>query len=110
MWKIVRGGEERGMPRSKAKGETKKKLPDMTNWTAREIHEFWKTHSSADYWGETEEVEAEVRRRPRRSVSIKLSDEDIQALKRIAEERGIGYTTLLRMWIKEKLHEAHIAS
>ena len=94
------------MPKPKAKT----KLPDMTDWTAKEIHEFWKAHSSADYWDETEEVEVEVRRRPRRSVSVKLSEEDIQALKRIAEEKGVGYTTLLRIWIKEKLREAQAAS
>lgn len=82
-----------------------KKLPDMSDWTAKQIHEFWKTHSSADYWTQTEEVEVEVRRRPRRPVSVKLSDQDIEALKRIAEERGLGYTTLLRIWIKERLHE-----
>lgn len=82
-----------------------KKLPDMSNWTAKEIHEFWKTHSSADYWDQTEEVEVEVTRHPRRPVSIKLSEQDVQALKRIAQKRGLGYTTLLRIWIKERLHE-----
>lgn len=83
----------------------KRSLPDMSDWTAKQIHEFWKTHSSADYWDQTEEVSVEVRRRPRRPVSVKLSDPDIEALKRIAQERGLGYTTLLRIWIKEKLHE-----
>jgi len=82
-----------------------KKLPDMSDWTAKQIHEFWKKHSSANYWDQTEEVEVEVRRRPRRPVSVKLSDHDIEALKRIAEERGLGYTTLLRIWIKERLHK-----
>lgn len=38
-----------------------KKLPDMSDWTAKEVHEFWKTHSSADYWDQTEEVEVESR-------------------------------------------------
>lgn len=89
---------------------TRKKLPDMTNWTARQIHEFWKTHSSADYWDETEEVEVEVCKRPRRPVSVKLSDSDVKALKRIASEKGMGYTTLLRVWIKDKLREAQTAS
>ena len=82
-----------------------KKLPDMSSWTAKEIHEFWKAHSSADYWDQTEEVEVEVARHPRRPVSVKLSEQDVQALKRIAQKRGLGYTTLLRIWIKEKLHE-----
>jgi predicted DNA binding CopG/RHH family protein len=76
-----------------------KKLPNMTEWTAKEIHKFWKTHSSADYWDETAEVEVEVRQHPRRPVSVKLSDEDVRALKRIAEEKGIGHTTLIPMWI-----------
>lgn len=33
-----------------------KKLPDMSDWTAKEVHEFWKTHSSADYWDQTNEA------------------------------------------------------
>jgi predicted DNA binding CopG/RHH family protein len=95
------------MPKTKTKS---KKLPDMSDWTAKEIHEFWKTHGSADYCDETEEVEVEVRKRPRRPVSVKLSHEDVKALKRIAEEKGMGYTTLLRIWIKERLHETQAAS
>ncbi|OGF52802.1 MAG: hypothetical protein A2Z21_00670 [Candidatus Fraserbacteria bacterium RBG_16_55_9] len=88
---------------------TKKRLPDMSNWTAKQIHEFWKTHSSADYWEEMSEVEVEVRRRPRQPVSVKLSEEDVAALKRIAVKKGMGYTTLLRVWIKEKLHATKAA-
>lgn len=88
---------------------TKKKLPDMSNWTAMQIHEFWKTHSSADYWEETREVDVVVRRRPRQPISVKLSEADVEALKRIAAEKGMGYTTLLRVWIKERLHAAKVA-
>jgi hypothetical protein len=29
--------------------------------------------------------------------------EDIQALKTVAEEKGIGHTTLVRMWVKERI-------
>ncbi len=85
--------------------ERPRKLPDMNEWTAREIHEFWKAHSSADYWDETEEVKVGLSTRPRRPVSVKLSEADVEALKELAAERGVGYTTLLRMWIKEKLRE-----
>ena len=81
----------------------------MSDWTAKQIHEFWKTRSSADYWEDTEEVEVEVLRRPRQPVSVKLSEEDLEIIKRIAAEKGMGYTTLLRVWIKEKLHAAKAA-
>lgn len=87
----------------------RKRLPDMSQWTAKQIHEFWKTHSSANYWDETEEVEVTVRKRARKPVSVKLSEADLKLLKRIARERGLGYTTLLRLWIKEKLRQAQLA-
>jgi len=91
------------MPKTK-KSKTKK-LPDMTDWSEEEIHEFWKTHDSADYWEETEPVEIKAERPRQRAVSVKLDERDITRLKRIAREKGIGHTTLIRMWIKEKLKE-----
>jgi predicted DNA binding CopG/RHH family protein len=41
----------------------------------------------------------------KRALSVWLTEEDIEALKRIAHERGIGHTTLVRMWVREKLKE-----
>ncbi len=35
-----------------------------------------------------------------------LTEEDLEQLKAIAREKGIGHTTLVRMWVKEKLKEA----
>jgi len=82
-----------------------KKLPDMTDWSEEEIHEFWKTHDSADYWEETEPIDIKAERPRQRAVSVKLDERDITRLKRIAREKGIGHTTLIRLWIKEKLKE-----
>ncbi len=63
------------------------------------IGEFWDTHSLADYWDQTYEVEFEVRI-PRR-VRIEA---DLFA--RIAEEsrqRGISAETLVNLWLAERL-------
>ncbi|MFB6273420.1 MAG: hypothetical protein ABEL51_11055 [Salinibacter sp.] len=38
-----------------------------------------------------------------RAVSVWLTDEDIAQLKQIAQEKGIGHTTLVRMWVKAYL-------
>ena len=38
-----------------------------------------------------------------RAVSFWLAHEDIHALKTIAQEKGVGHTTLVRMWVKERL-------
>ncbi|MFB6271371.1 MAG: hypothetical protein ABEL51_00610 [Salinibacter sp.] len=40
-----------------------------------------------------------------RAVSVWLADEDVAQLKVIAHEKGIGHTTLIRMWIRERLTE-----
>lgn len=49
-------------------------------------------------------------RRPRRThrlepVAIRLDEETLTQLREIAQERGIGPTTLARMWILEHLRE-----
>ena len=33
----------------------------------------------------------------------------LNGVKRLARQKGLPYTVLLRMWIKEKLHEAQAA-
>ena len=49
---------------------------------------------------------AGARRRNKRALSVWLTEEDIEQLRAIAKEKGIGHTTLVRMWVREKL-EAH---
>jgi transposase-like protein len=69
--------------------------------TYEEIGEFWDTHSLADYWDQTYEVEFEVRIPRRHRVSI-----DAEAFDRITEvarHRGITSETLINLWIAERL-------
>lgn len=72
--------------------------------TIEEIAEFWETHSLADYWEQTHEVEFEVRARRRRRVTL---DPDVYAgLERHARERGILPETLVNLWLLERLQES----
>lgn len=96
------------MAKAKAepKSKNKKKLPDMTDWSDEEIAQFWETHSSADYWEELEPVAVEIVRPEKAVVALRLDKPLVEQVKAIAAAKGIGYTTLLRVWIKEKLLEA----
>jgi|GEM_PF-5388393 len=38
-----------------------------------------------------------------RALSVWFLEEDIERLKEIARQKGIGHTTLVRMWVKERL-------
>jgi len=36
---------------------------------------------------------------------VRLGPDDIKSVEKIAERKGLSYTSLLRMWIKEDLNE-----
>jgi hypothetical protein len=81
------------------------KLPDMTDWSDQQIHEFWKSHDSADYWEETKPVQVVAIRR-QRVVPVRLDERDIISLKKLAQQLGVDPALLIRRWIKEKLQAA----
>jgi hypothetical protein len=55
--------------------------------TPEEIAEFWHSHSLADYWDETHEIEFEVRAKRRRRVT--LDPEVYVELEAQARARGV---------------------
>ncbi len=69
--------------------------------TLEEIGEFWDTHSIADYWDETHEVEFEVRAEQRRRITL---DPIVYArLEAQARVRGLLPETLVNLWLAERL-------
>lgn len=72
--------------------------------TIEEIADFWDTHSLADYWDQTQEVEFEVRAKRRRRVTL---DPQVYAkVEAEAHTRGISPETLINLWLAERLQEA----
>jgi hypothetical protein len=60
-----------------------------------------------DAWDETDEVvEVEVKRPLDKAVPVRLSADKWEELRREARSLGIGPSTLIRMWVLEKLSEA----
>lgn len=85
----------------------KQKLPDMAGWTDRQIAEFWQANDSADYWDDMEDAtDVEFEQRPKGAIAMRLDAADLTKLKRLATKQGVGYSTLIRMWVKEKLENA----
>jgi hypothetical protein len=69
-------------------------------------------------WQETDEVvDVQVKQPLDKLIPVRLSSEKWEELRREARELGIGPTTLVRMWVLEKLREvrrtqggAHVAT
>ena len=71
-----------------------------------ELARFWDTHDLTDFADELEETSETVfERNKERVLTIRLGPDEAASLKRIAESRGIGETTLIRRWVLEKIHE-----
>lgn len=84
----------------------KKKLPDFKKMSDIEIAKFWDEHDAAEFWPEMkEEKEPFVDKRPKKAISMRFDADTLEQLRRIAEAKGIGYQTLIRMWIKERLKQ-----
>ncbi|MBS3909565.1 MAG: hypothetical protein KGZ93_08070 [Actinobacteria bacterium] len=79
-------------------------MPKFKN--VEEEHEFWATHSGADYIDELEDItEFVVITPPKRKTTIRLDDAAIERIKAIAERRGMAWQTLMRSWVYERLEE-----
>jgi len=87
---------ERNQPRP-----TQSRIPDFAS--REEETEFWDTHDFTDFLDETRPVKLRVAKNLSDGVTVRLDPRDRAELDRRAEEQGIGPSTLIRMWIKERL-------
>jgi len=84
------------------KEEKKKKIPRFRS--REEEAEFWDTHSPLDFPDEIKPVQMRVRKPLKGVLAIRLSDGHLQELRELAEQYGVGPTTLARMFIVSSLN------
>jgi len=83
--------------------KTKMKIPKFKSY--EEEAGWWDSHDLTEIEG-LKLVKGEVFVKPRKQiVSIRLERHLVEALKRLAAQQGVGHTTLIRMWIIEKLRQ-----
>jgi hypothetical protein len=64
---------------------------------------WWDTHDLADYWDEFTPVRARFAKNLSEGITVRLDPETLTELRQQAREKGLGPTTLARMWILEHL-------
>jgi predicted DNA binding CopG/RHH family protein len=88
--------------------QKKSRIPEFKSLD--EEAQWWDTHSVADYMDEFEIVEANFaknlsEKRPSKGVTVRLDTETIDKLETQAKKKGLGTTTLIRMWLLEHMEE-----
>ena len=71
--------------------------------SVEEEAEFWDTHDTTDFEDEFKPVKVRFAKNLSEGITIRLDAETLAQLRTQAHEKGIGPTTLARMWILEHL-------
>lgn len=74
--------------------------------TLQEEAAWWDTHDPADYQDELKTVPVRFSQNLSAELNIRLDPPTLEQLREIAHKKGIGPTTLARMWIKEQVSAA----
>lgn len=83
-----------------------KKIPRFK--TDEEMAAFWDTHDFTNYIEDTKPADDVRFVSPKKgTVSIRIEEDRVKELKRLAHKVGLGYTSLIRSWIIEKLARIH---
>jgi predicted DNA binding CopG/RHH family protein len=86
----------------------KNKIPSFRS--DREEREFWSKHSVEEFGGDLEDLDVQIRPTRTEQIALRLSKEDVTALRALAKKRGVGHTTLARsvleQWL-ERTREKH---
>ena len=83
------------------------KLPNFSKMTYAEETKFWDTHNVTDFENETEDVKIifELDKPREKTVVVRLQEEFKDRLEKTARSRGLNVSTLVRMWLTEKMNQ-----
>jgi len=78
------------------------KIPDFK--TREEMAQFWDTHDVADFVRELKPVKLKAAKNLTNTLNVRIDTQDLEKLREEADAKGLGPSTLARMWIKERLN------
>ena len=80
------------------------RIPDFKS--REEEAAFWDSHDFTEFLDETRPVKLRVAKNLSEGLTVRLDRRDREELERRAADQGIGPSTLVRMWIKDRLRQA----
>jgi predicted DNA binding CopG/RHH family protein len=94
--------------RKKPEEDKPSRIPKFNNYA--EEAEFWDTHDFTEFNDEFKPVKVRFAKNLSGSLNIRLDPESLEEIRKQAHEKGIGPTTLVRMWVLEHLKDNRPAS
>lgn len=77
-----------------------------------EEDEFWSTHDSTEYfdWSKAKRVTFPNLKPSTKTITIRVSESLLNALKAIANKKDVPYQSLVKMFLDEKVKEEYRAT
>ena len=76
------------------------------NPTRAELAQFWDTHDVTDYLDELQPVKVAPMKSFDQGMTVRFDRPTLTQLREQANKIGVGPTTLIRMWVKERLQKS----
>lgn len=89
------------MPTKRVSNSTTSRIPQFKN--RQEEADFWDTHSFTDFLDELKPVKVRFAKNLSEGITIRLDPPTLTAIRTEARAKGIGPTTLIRMWLIERV-------
>ena len=88
---------------------TRKIKPIPTFTSEAEEREFWETHDTTDYFDHSKSFKATFPnlKPATQSISLRLPLWMLDTIKSTASKQDVPYQSLIKMWLSEKLEDAH---
>jgi predicted DNA binding CopG/RHH family protein len=70
---------------------------------------FWESHDSTEYvdWSKAQRATLPNLKPTTQSISLRLPIALLESIKVAANSRDVPYQSLIKIWLNEKVHEAH---
>jgi predicted DNA binding CopG/RHH family protein len=84
-----------------------KSIPAFANEAEERV--FWEKHDSSEYldWSKARQAVFPNLKPTTQSISLRLPVSLLESIKTAANSRDVPYQSLIKVWLSEKLHEAH---
>jgi predicted DNA binding CopG/RHH family protein len=81
-----------------------KTVPRFANEAEERV--FWETHDSSEYldWSKARRVLLPNLKPTTKTISLRLPQHLLDSIKAAANARDVPYQSLIKVWLKEKLH------
>ena len=88
-------------PKTEPRADTSSRIPQFAS--REEEAAWWDSHDITDYLDELKPAKVRFAKNLSEGLTVRLDPATMRALRERAKRHGIGPTTLIRMWVMERL-------